>query len=185
MNTKKIPNTLSYLRLIMLPVLWIIYIRGSIQYLAVLLLITALTDVFDGYCARKLNLVSKYGSKLDSLADHLLSASAIFWTLNIFPEILQNYALVIILWSLLLIISVLIGLVKFGRIGNLHLYSSKAAAVSSYAFIIYAYLFQFSPALFYISISTLIISAAELIFIQLIHKEVDEHMGSLLLKSDK
>lgn len=166
----------------MIPVLWAMYLYSTIHTLAIMLALAAITDVIDGHMARKLNMQTEYGSKLDSVADNLLALSVIFWTFRIYPGIFENHSSLIILWSVLLILSGLIGIVKFGRIGNLHLYSSKAAAVLSYLFVVHAYLFQYSPALFYISITALIVSALEIIFIQILSTNVDEHMGSVLIR---
>lgn len=182
MSISSIPNILSYIRLFMIPVLWIIYFYSTKELLAVMILITGVTDILDGFLARKLNMVSKYGSKLDSIADNSVAISMIYWTFNISPDIFTNHSSIIILWSSLLIMSTIIGVIKFGRIGNLHLYSSKAAAVFSYAFVVHAFLFRYSQLLFYVSISALIVAAAEILFIQLLRKDVHENMGSLLIR---
>lgn len=182
MNITNIPDKLSYLRIAMIPLLWLIYFSGKVEMLAFGILIAGITDIFDGYLARKNGTQSGYGSKLDSLADNLLALSMIFWTFELCPEIFRNHSTVLYVWSVLLIISAVIGFIKFRRIGNLHLYSSKAAAVFSYAFVIHAYIFGYNLILFYISISSLIAAAIELILLQILNEYVDEHMGSVLLK---
>lgn len=175
-----IPNILSYLRLLLIPFLWNIYLSGSITLLAAGIIVAAATDIFDGFLARKLRVVSDYGSKLDSTADSILTVSVIYWTISLYPEIFTNHSLLLLLWGTLLLLAGIIGFVKFQRIGNLHLYSCKMATVISYAFVIYTYLFGYNPALFYLSIIMLIISSLEVIILQLHSKRVDEHMGSIL-----
>lgn len=166
----------------MIPLLWLVYISGNTDILAFGIMIAGISDIFDGYLARKNGTQSKYGSKLDSLADNLLALSMIYWTFELCPEIFTNHSTVLYIWSGLLFISAVIGFIKFRRIGNLHLYSSKLAALFSYIFVIHAYIFGYNLILFYISISALIIAAIEIILLQVLNEYVDEHMGSVLLK---
>lgn len=76
-----IPNLISTFRLLLIPVLWIFAIRDMPVVVAVGLLVAALSDSLDGVLARRLGQVSKFGSKLDSLADNLLKPSIIAWLL--------------------------------------------------------------------------------------------------------
>lgn len=66
-----IPNAMSMFRLILVPFIGILFTRGD-EYIAIaLLVLSALTDVFDGVVARKLNMVSDLGKVLDPIADKL------------------------------------------------------------------------------------------------------------------
>jgi CDP-diacylglycerol--glycerol-3-phosphate 3-phosphatidyltransferase len=49
---------------------------GYLDYLFVLFVIAGLTDLFDGYAARKLNVASKFGRIVDPLADKILICGA-------------------------------------------------------------------------------------------------------------
>jgi CDP-diacylglycerol--glycerol-3-phosphate 3-phosphatidyltransferase len=49
---------------------------GYLDYVFVLFVLTALTDLFDGYAARKLNVASKFGRIVDPLADKILICGA-------------------------------------------------------------------------------------------------------------
>ena len=70
---KNIPNLLTILRLFLTPVCIFFLIEQDWRYLALLIFIIAsLTDFFDGYFARKYNVISKIGSFLDPLADKFL-----------------------------------------------------------------------------------------------------------------
>ena len=66
-----IPNALSALRLVGVPVfLWLLFTHQDIWAFVVLAL-SGLTDYLDGKIARRFNLVSRVGQLLDPLADRL------------------------------------------------------------------------------------------------------------------
>ncbi len=76
-----LPNKLSILRIIMVPVFVVFYfIRESwTTYLALAIFILAsITDFLDGYIARKYNLVTDLGKLLDPIADKILVCAALF-----------------------------------------------------------------------------------------------------------
>ncbi len=66
-----IPNAMSLFRLVLVPFIGILYTRGDEYFAITLLALSALTDVFDGVVARKLNMVSDLGKVLDPIADKL------------------------------------------------------------------------------------------------------------------
>lgn len=69
-----IPNILTFLRFALVPVLVIVYLNyyQSQPFLPpIIFLIAALTDVADGYIARKFNMETDIGKVLDPLADKL------------------------------------------------------------------------------------------------------------------
>lgn len=82
-----IPNVLSFLRLAAIPVLVWLIIAG--QYLAavIILAVSAVTDWFDGYLARRLRQRTKLGAQLDPITDRLYILSTIiaFMVRGIFP----------------------------------------------------------------------------------------------------
>ena len=78
MNT---PNKLTIARMIIVPFLVIFLLTGwggeANRYISLTLFVVAsVTDWFDGYLARKNNLVTNFGKFMDPLADKLLVCSA-------------------------------------------------------------------------------------------------------------
>ena len=67
-----ISNTLSLFRLIVAPVIMFLIIFDKMDFALVLFVIAALTDLFDGYIARKLKEETRLGEILDRVSDKLL-----------------------------------------------------------------------------------------------------------------
>lgn len=73
-----VPNVLSLIRLLMVPLYVALFARGlKYQALAVFLVASA-TDLFDGYIARKYNLITNLGKLLDPFADKVMVLTAMF-----------------------------------------------------------------------------------------------------------
>lgn len=69
-NIFTIPNILSMFRLLLLPVIVYTYINQKDYVLTgILLVISGLTDLLDGYIARTFNMMSDLGKILDPVAD--------------------------------------------------------------------------------------------------------------------
>lgn len=77
-----LPNKLTILRVIMIPLVMCFYMIEAIPYgkivALILFVLAAITDFLDGYIARKYNLVTDFGKFLDPIADKLLVASVLF-----------------------------------------------------------------------------------------------------------
>ena len=78
MNT---PNKLTMLRIIMIPVFMVAYMYQKTNWFtnflsAAIFALAFLTDLLDGYLARKYNQVSDFGKIMDPLADKVLVAAA-------------------------------------------------------------------------------------------------------------
>ena len=77
-----IPNILCYIRFLLIPAFVVLYIKadGPKQYLqaAAVVLVSGLTDFFDGFIARKFNMITELGKLIDPLADKLTQAALIF-----------------------------------------------------------------------------------------------------------
>jgi CDP-diacylglycerol--glycerol-3-phosphate 3-phosphatidyltransferase len=90
-----LPNKLTILRIIMIPIFVAVYFMPVIpfNYLisAGIFALAAFTDFLDGYIARKYNLVTDLGKFLDPIADKVLVSTAIIIML-VNPAIFPWYA---------------------------------------------------------------------------------------------
>jgi cardiolipin synthase len=73
-----IPNLVSFVRLLFIPVFWwALLVKDDVALAAWIVFIIGWTDWVDGYLARRLGQVSELGKVLDPVADRLLIASAV------------------------------------------------------------------------------------------------------------
>lgn len=66
-----IPNWLSFIRIALIPVFAVLFVKGHQLVAVIIMILAALTDLFDGKIARKFNQVSNLGKLLDPIADKL------------------------------------------------------------------------------------------------------------------
>lgn len=77
-QTLTLPNILSYIRIALVPVFIVLFFNAPNLYYALsIYLIASLTDVADGFIARKYNLITKLGKVLDPLADKMLKLATL------------------------------------------------------------------------------------------------------------
>ncbi len=72
-----LPNSLTLLRIAMIPVFVVVFylpFKWNNQLACVVFVLAALTDLLDGYLARKLDQISPLGAFLDPVADKLMIA---------------------------------------------------------------------------------------------------------------
>ncbi|MBQ6947597.1 MAG: CDP-diacylglycerol--glycerol-3-phosphate 3-phosphatidyltransferase [Clostridia bacterium] len=79
-----VPNLLTIARLFMVPAFVLCYVKGcenawayGIYWAAGLFVLAALTDILDGYIARKYNQITDFGKLADPLADKMMQVAAI------------------------------------------------------------------------------------------------------------
>ena len=71
-----IPNILSYFRILMIPVMILCYLYVVIPWAVVgVIVVSGLTDMADGYIARRYNMISEFGKFIDPVADKLTQVS--------------------------------------------------------------------------------------------------------------
>lgn len=85
-----LPNKLTMLRIVLVPVTMALMLLGYPIAAGIMFAVASITDFFDGYIARKYNLVTSFGKIMDPLADKLLVFGALLCfvqmgTINVWP----------------------------------------------------------------------------------------------------
>ena len=116
------PNKLSFIRIIFSLLL---FFTKPLSYLFfIIYLICSISDVLDGYVARKYNLVTDFGAKLDSIADMTMFLSLIIVLLPVLNFTLEIYVLILII-VILKIASAIYCYIKFEKLSTIHSYLNQ------------------------------------------------------------
>jgi phosphatidylglycerophosphate synthase len=181
-NLGTVPNQLTALRLAMVPLLWGLVLFGHPVWVGIGVMVAAATDVLDGWLSRKWNQTSEFGSRMDSASDHLLAISMTLWLVLLRPFFFREQRWPLIAWSAFALMVLAISWLKFRRAVDLHLYSSKAAVFLSWCFgIPLLVVGRYSRVQFWITIGAATLAALESLIVILTRREVDEHIGTILL----
>ncbi len=74
---KHIPNILTIIRFLFIPLIVICIFTDNYMLAFIFFTISAITDIADGFIARKFNLISNFGKLMDPLADKLTQISTL------------------------------------------------------------------------------------------------------------
>lgn len=95
-----IPNILSCFRIFLIPVFIVCYFNAPAEAIAIwpilILLLSGLTDVLDGFIARRFNMISDLGKMLDPVADKLTQAAVIGCLMIRFPEMVFLFVIYVV-----------------------------------------------------------------------------------------
>ena len=91
---KHVPNTLTIARFILIPFILTSLINDNYFLTFILLTISGLTDVLDGFLARKFNLITNFGKLIDPLADKATQISTLIALL--FAGIIPDWILIVV-----------------------------------------------------------------------------------------
>ncbi len=72
-----IPNTITVVRILLVPILVSLLLRGTFGWAIWLFLAAGLSDALDGFIAKRFSLTTRIGALLDPLADKLLVAASV------------------------------------------------------------------------------------------------------------
>lgn len=162
-----IPNLLSFYRLLMFPLIMYFILEGKESLFAIFLIINLITDVLDGWIARTFGMETEFGARLDSMADNLTYVLAILGILVFKREEFGPHLTTFLIWGVLLLLTLVVSLIKFGRFPSLHLYSFKIGGYIQGAFLVVLFTYGFVEPFYYFMITWGILSAIENITIQL------------------
>lgn len=103
-----IPNILTLFRIVLIPVFVYTYlVKKNTLHTIIIIIISGLSDVADGFIARRFNMVSDIGKALDPLADKLTQAALLYCLIARFPNMLYVFILLVIKELILSLLSFL------------------------------------------------------------------------------
>ena len=126
---RHLPNLLSVFRLVAAPALLGLAWLGETQAFLVLLVVSLASDLLDGQLARRLDLASPLGAKLDSwgdLATYSVLPLGVYW---LWPELIAAELGYVIAVLVAYCLPIVFGLVKFRRLTSYHTWGAKASSI--------------------------------------------------------
>jgi cardiolipin synthase len=179
-NLRLVPNQITAVRFLMVPLTWGLALAGLPGYIGPSLAVCLVSDALDGHMARRLNQVTEFGGRFDSLADNILIPSALVWLLMFKPAVFADHTALSLLAIGTYASSLTVGWIRFRRFGNLHLYLSKVSGVVQYVFIIHTFMAPgYNTWLFHLAISLFFLSSLETLLLQLTRSEANAQMKSI------
>ena len=137
-----VPNVLSLIRIALLPVFAVLYLASDTRpvllwWAGALLVLSGLTDLFDGWIARRFNQISEVGKLLDPVADKLTQFTVLVCIATQHVELVSLAVICLIkevaqaIGGFLLLQrgDVVRGALWFGKVSTVTFYSSMAAIV--------------------------------------------------------
>lgn len=122
MKVKYIPNIITVTRII--GTIYIILLKPLTIMFFIIYSLCVISDILDGYIARKTNTFTKLGESLDSFADAIFFIVILVKFLLL--ERLENY---IIYWLIAICsvkaVSLIVGFIKYKKAAFLHTYANK------------------------------------------------------------
>lgn len=145
-----------------------------------LLPLSYFTDAIDGYLARRYNIVSLLGSRLDSIADQLTIVAAIAGLFVFRYDFIHENKTIIFLVLALYAGQTLLALFRYRRISSFHTVLAKAASILSAVFLVVMF-FTSQPVylLFYLTVFVTGIELLEEIVLVLLLPEWETNVKGL------
>ena len=97
-NIFTIPNILSFVRIGLIPFIIIVYFKQDYNLSLLLIAISGLTDIVDGFIARHFNQVSDFGKVLDPIADKITQVAIVLMLLIDFLNLWAVWVLLLVLF---------------------------------------------------------------------------------------
>jgi phosphatidylglycerophosphate synthase len=150
---RHVPNALSAARIGAVPALGYLAASGREQLFTWLLVPALLTDIADGYIARRFALTSRLGALLDSIADTALFFVAIFGVWALHPEVLRAHAVAGLLVAGSWLVEMAAALARYRKLSSFHTYASKVAGYLLGITIGVLFVWGLPPLLLYVTVT--------------------------------
>lgn len=176
MKMKYIPNFITGIRMIGSIIL--LLTEPFSKLFCIIYVICGVSDILDGYIARKTNTVSKIGGKLDSMGDFIMIVFAI---IVLYPVI--NLEKTVTIWIFIIacikILAIIIALFKFRELYEPHTYANKFTGILLFLYPM-SFLLEQSFVYTYILCVIATVSAMEELLINIISSKMEMDIRSIL-----
>lgn len=174
---KNAPNIITFCRIVLCVPLYIVSPLSPM--FAVIYAACGLSDILDGFIARKTGASSKFGAVLDSIADFIVVCVIL---IKLIPLVELPHG--ILTWiagiALIRLTSLAVGYYKYHAFAFLHTYANKATGILLFSFPLAYSVFGTASELIYIICAVAGISAVEELAVNIMSKELDLNIKSVI-----
>ncbi|MEL7648842.1 MAG: CDP-alcohol phosphatidyltransferase family protein [Sedimentibacter sp.] len=175
---KSVANIISVARMVL--VLVLIFINPLSTIFFTIYFICGISDMVDGYVARKTNTTSKLGEKLDSVADLIMIFVLAIKLYPIISPTVQIYYFIIIIGAIRTA-SIMAVFVKYKTFGILHTYGNKITGLMLFVFPFMLAVIKSDVSIYMLCMAAGISSLEELV-INLLSSEWNANKKSIFIK---
>lgn len=174
-----VPNILSASRIAIFPLLIYFALTQQKSPFSWLLLFSLVTDVADGYIARRFNMITPFGSRLDSWGDACNYIAALTGIINLcwHDVVMHAFGFIIIFGLYFLQMGVM--LLRYKKLIGMHLYISKITGYVHGFFILFWFLFSFNEWLFALAVCIACYAFIEEMILTVMLKRPDSDLKSV------
>ena len=145
-------NGITLYRIFSAPFLLLLILNGRLDVFKWLLGLSFFTDLIDGYLARKYQVTSMLGARLDSIGDDLTVLVAMIALLVTQPAFIKQQIVIFIILLALFLIQAIYAFIRYGKFTSFHTYLAKAAALlQGLFFLAFFFLDRPNMVLFYVA----------------------------------
>lgn len=167
-------------RLVMGPMLLLLIFTHQVLVFKWLLVISYFTDLIDGWLARRYNVTSIMGARLDSLADDLTVVAGITAIIVLKPAFLHQQMVYVIILLILFLTQTVLSLVRYHKMSSFHTWLAKWAALMQGIFLILLFFLPQPPEfVFYITFTLTAINLVEEIILVMLLSEWEANVKGL------
>jgi phosphatidylglycerophosphate synthase len=158
---RHLPNLISATRLLSVPVLLALAWQRREEPFQWLLLAALLSDIADGWIARRFHLGTATGAMLDSVADALVMVTAAYGVWAFRPGFVNEQGAWVLLVLGLWLLELLASFWRYGRLSSFHTYAVRAGAYALGIFVMVLLIWDFSPWLFALAVTINVLAYLE------------------------
>lgn len=115
------------------------FLRDNAVLLLIVYLLAGLTDILDGWLARRLKAESKLGARLDSLGDIFLFGMIAAFFIFQAPGLIKGFMVPICLVIAVKVAALATGLIKYRRFTSIHTTACKIAGLGIFVLPVFAW----------------------------------------------
>ena len=164
-----IVNGITVYRLVAAFFLLFLVVDGQPRLFKWMLALSFFTDAVDGFLARRWDVVTETGSRLDSIADDLTVLMGIVGMCVFLPDFVHSQLALIFILTGMYLLQLLLALLRYGKPTSFHTYLAKLAAVMQGVFLVLLFFLpQPVVGLFYLAAAITFLDLAEEIVLVLL-----------------